>query len=153
MKKHILNRKIGIFGESAAAKYLENRGYSILERNYRNKMGEIDIVCKKDNILHAVEVKTVFNVSKDVLIRPEDHLDARKIKKVVSLASLYLLENNFPDSTDMSVDGILIKLFGNNVKKIAKKGIKEGAKGSIEDNFPKNIQKVFVTHIKNINVL
>jgi len=51
--KHI---SIGRLGEDIATGYLKNRGFHIITRNYRKKWGEIDIIAKKDNVLHFVEV-------------------------------------------------------------------------------------------------
>lgn len=52
-------QKIGRLGEDIAVKYLENRGFEIIERNYLKKCGEIDIIAKKGKILHFTEVKSV----------------------------------------------------------------------------------------------
>jgi len=52
------NQKIGAWGESVAAAYLEKRGYTLLARNQRTPYGEIDILAEKDGFLHFVEVKT-----------------------------------------------------------------------------------------------
>ena len=55
--------EIGIYGEDIATKYLEEKGYKIIERNFTCKMGEIDIVafdCKKEELVF-VEVKTRTN--------------------------------------------------------------------------------------------
>ena len=48
----------GNAGEDFAAKMLEDNGYTILERNFRTRMGEIDIIAIKDSVLHIIEVKT-----------------------------------------------------------------------------------------------
>jgi putative endonuclease len=45
-------------GEKAAVKFLKKRGYRIIEKNYRNKSGEIDIVAEQDQVLVFVEVKS-----------------------------------------------------------------------------------------------
>ncbi|MBI9083562.1 MAG: YraN family protein [Desulfobacterales bacterium] len=51
-------QQLGNTGESAAAGYLQVQGYRILQRNYRNPMGEIDLVARDHNTLVFVEVKT-----------------------------------------------------------------------------------------------
>ena len=48
MKKY--NKAIGNYGETLAGDFLINNGYNILDINYRNKYGEIDIICRKNNI-------------------------------------------------------------------------------------------------------
>jgi putative endonuclease len=45
-------------GEKAAVKFLKKKGYRIIEKNYRNKSGEIDIVAEQDQVLVFVEVKS-----------------------------------------------------------------------------------------------
>lgn len=51
-------RKFGIIGEKIAQGYLKNNGYEIIETNFYTKVGEIDIICQKDNCIVFVEVKT-----------------------------------------------------------------------------------------------
>ncbi|RGT53905.1 YraN family protein [Lachnospira eligens] len=50
-------RAAGADKEQLAARYLVDNGYAVLERNFRNKTGEIDIIAKKDNYIVFVEVK------------------------------------------------------------------------------------------------
>ena len=51
-------KNVGDFGEDFAVKILIESGYSIIERNYSTKYGEIDIIAMKDGVLHFIEVKT-----------------------------------------------------------------------------------------------
>lgn len=51
-------QKIGLVGENIAVKHLVKLHYKILERNYRKKWGEIDIIAKKDGTIHFIEVKS-----------------------------------------------------------------------------------------------
>jgi putative endonuclease len=58
MKNFISEKqKIGKLGEDVACKYLEKKGYVILERNYTRKWGEIDIVSCETERIHFIEVK------------------------------------------------------------------------------------------------
>lgn len=50
-------RETGVFGESLALRYLVRKGYEVLERNYRSRHGEIDLILRRDGILVFVEVK------------------------------------------------------------------------------------------------
>lgn len=52
------NQELGARGESLAAAYLEERGYRILDRNWRNRHGELDLIARDRDTLVAVEVKT-----------------------------------------------------------------------------------------------
>ena len=52
---------IGSLGEDAAAVYLKEKGYNVIQRNFRCKTGEIDIICVKDGCTVFVEVKTRKN--------------------------------------------------------------------------------------------
>jgi putative endonuclease len=47
----------GQAGEEAVANYLQANGFEILDQNWKNRWGEIDIVAKKDGVVHFVEVK------------------------------------------------------------------------------------------------
>ncbi len=88
-------RKIGDLGENIAAKFIEKRGFTIIERNYQKPWGEIDIIAQKGNILHFIEVKTIQVV--DVIhetnhYRPEDNMHEKKRKSLGSTIMGYLSE-------------------------------------------------------------
>lgn len=51
-------RRLGFSGERRAARYLKRQGYKILERNFRCKMGEVDVIAQKGDAVAFVEVKT-----------------------------------------------------------------------------------------------
>lgn len=52
-----LSAWLGQQGEDEAVRYLQQRGYQILQRNFRGGGGELDIVCRKDEVIYFVEVK------------------------------------------------------------------------------------------------
>jgi putative endonuclease len=96
MAKH---NETGSTGERVAAKYLENKGFFIIDRNYRKKWGELDIIAQKDNVLHFVEVKTVSRKSYGGKFeqevnnyRPEDNMHPWKLQRLRRALQTYLLE-------------------------------------------------------------
>ena len=77
----------GRSGERAAAYYLIEQGYTILERNWTCPLGEIDIVGRDGDVLCIVEVKRRLSARKGI---PEEALTARKRRKLAQLAEIYL---------------------------------------------------------------
>lgn len=84
------NQKIGAIGEEIAVDLLKRNGLVILDRNFRCRYGEIDIVARDHRILVFVEVKTRKNLRYG---RPEEAVDRRKRAKLRMLAALYLQKN------------------------------------------------------------
>ena len=91
-------QRIGAIGEDIACTFLVKHGFSVIGRNYRKKYGEIDIICKKDKILHFIEVKTVSreNVSREThdSYQAEDNIHEAKLKRLGRTVEAYLLEYN-----------------------------------------------------------
>lgn len=85
------NGMVGKLGEDFAAGHLLSKGHIIIERNYRNKIGEIDIITRLKSKIHIVEVKT----SQSNSIRPEENMSPKKMRKVAKLAEIYCGENLF----------------------------------------------------------
>ena len=94
---------LGQLGERAAAEYLKNKGYKILDRNFQNnlgrRLGEIDIIAfdKSENMLVFAEVKTrEMDKFKDTL--PEENITYSKLRKLSKIASAYLRLKHKEDS-------------------------------------------------------
>ncbi len=84
--------EIGKSGEEMAADFLINKKYKIIEINYRQVFGEIDIVAKSPNrTLVFVEVKTL--IAGGGGIAPEDNMTSAKIKKFKRIAQFYAAKN------------------------------------------------------------
>lgn len=81
------SRLRGDEGERAAAEHLVKRGYTILERNYFSRYGEIDIIARKDDTVVFAEVKTGTKKSWD---SPAHRVSAAKQKKLVLTAETYI---------------------------------------------------------------
>ena len=106
-------KDIGILGERVAAEYLRRRGFELIDRNVARKTGELDVIVRKGNTLHFVEVKTLLCDEfphKSNLDRydPADNLHAYKIKKVSRTAEWYVLEYDWEE--EWQIDGALVWL-------------------------------------------
>lgn len=101
-------QSVGRLGESEAARFLEKRGYKLLERNYRCKYGEIDIVAQDGRTIAFVEVKTRGSES---FGGPLASVDSRKQKKIMLAAHFYIESKRLIDA-DLRFDVVGIELRG-----------------------------------------
>lgn len=86
-----LNRAIGSYGEEIAKDYLIKKGYILLDRNYRNRYGEIDIICKFKDIIIFIEVKSRYNTLYGL---PKESVTYFKQKRILNLCNYYLISRN-----------------------------------------------------------
>lgn len=100
------NQEIGILGENAAADFLKEKGYAILERNYRVGHLEIDIIALKDGILVFVEVKTR---AADYLIAPQEAVNNRKQNLIINAANGYIRRHKRTEEARLDVITVLHK--------------------------------------------
>ena len=92
------SQKIGKLGEDVACKFLMKHGFSILERNYTKKWGEIDIIAQKENKRYFIEVKSKqidsnldFIKGQYETSRPEDNMHPWKLKRLRRVVETYLI--------------------------------------------------------------
>jgi len=83
------NKDIGALGESIAEEYLTNMGYIILDKNFRSKFGEIDIIGKDGNYIAFVEVKARYG---SIYGTPAEAVTPRKQNRIYRTAQLYILK-------------------------------------------------------------
>jgi len=111
-------QRIGRIGEDTACRFLSNKGFSVIERNYRKKWGEIDIVASKKKRIHFVEVKTVtrekgssgpFPYKAGDFYRPEDNVHPWKLKRLARAIQTYLLDRRL-DDREWQLDVVVIFL-------------------------------------------
>lgn len=110
------NKDIGAKGESIVAKYLGNKGFRIIGRNYLKKWGEIDVIAEKAGKVHFVEVKTVSYGTKADLERavahgtwrPEENVHALKIKKLTRAIESWNIEHEWQG--DWQIDVAAVRL-------------------------------------------
>lgn len=86
-------QKVGNLGESIVAKYLENKGFSVVDRNFRKSYGEIDVIVERKGKLHFVEVKSVSRETSDwgaKGYRPEENVHPQKMRRLANTIQAYL---------------------------------------------------------------
>ncbi|MEK9154570.1 MAG: YraN family protein [Patescibacteria group bacterium] len=145
--------ELGKLGEDIACRYLVENNFQIIERNFREPWGEIDIVAKdKDKTLVFVEVKTVSQLTQatqdiDSQISAEDQLTQSKLQKLQKTASLYV--GHYPelvnDDFGWQIDLVAITLI---------KGINfeltEEISEELAELLTTNGKKYVIKHYKNI---
>ena len=91
LKVFTRQRKIGNFGEAAAAKLLKKKGYKILERNYVAFSSEIDIIAENKTTLAFIEVKTrTVEKENPREARPASAVTPDKQRKIINAAKCYI---------------------------------------------------------------
>ena len=85
------NLEFGKAAENAAAKFLKAQGYKILERNYKNKFGEIDIIAQLEGVICFLEVKARHSLYLGV---PQEAVSIWKQRQICRVAVYYLKSNN-----------------------------------------------------------
>ncbi|MBD3184020.1 YraN family protein [Candidatus Poribacteria bacterium] len=107
-----LRKRLGEKGESVAAKFLKRKGYSIIEKNFSCKLGEIDIIAEKDNTIIFTEVRTK---NTDEFGTPQESITPNKIKHI-SRVALYYIKANKLFKRSCRFDVIAVN-YANNFKK------------------------------------
>lgn len=107
-------QKTGEIGENIAVRFLVKHGFSILDRNYTKKWGEIDIVAKKDNKLYFIEVKSVSRnapIDSKTLdqYNPEDNMHPWKLQRLSRVIQTYLLSKNI-ENEEWQMDLLVVFL-------------------------------------------
>jgi putative endonuclease len=101
-------RSLGSFGELAAAAHLQRRGASIVERNWRCPIGEIDLVARLGEQLLFVEVKT----RRSGALAPETSVGQAKRRRLARLAYAYLAAAGLPPDAAWRIDVIAVEIDG-----------------------------------------
>lgn len=98
------HNELGKLGEEMAVDFLLKNGYSIIQRNYRYLKAEVDVIAQKENTLVAVEVKTR---SSDYFENPQDAVNPKKIKLMVSAMDNYVVENDIDVEVQFDIIAII----------------------------------------------
>jgi putative endonuclease len=107
------NHQTGKTGENAATVFLEEKGYAILERNWRHHHLEIDIIASKDNILQIIEVKTRHSIA---FGWPEQSISKNKMRFLKNAAEAYQFQNKQWKYLQFNV--VSISMDSDNIKEI-----------------------------------
>lgn len=111
--EELSTRDKGDAGEDAAVEYLLSNGYSVINRNYRSKKGEIDCIAKDENdVMVFIEVKSAKSLS---FGNPVLWVTPAKQKTIIRMAQQYLFEHRIK-SVKCRFD--VITVIGNNIKHI-----------------------------------
>lgn len=132
LKKSDGNKTIGDLGENIAIVFLEKRGFQVVDRNYRNSIGEIDIIAQKDDFYYVVEVKTLKIPSKQDItkmnnpfdpnisiirdgdgidwLKPEISLTKEKIRKIKQVALKYCMDFGIKEES-LKFMGMCVSLY------------------------------------------
>ncbi|MFM2381311.1 MAG: hypothetical protein RLZZ76_78 [Candidatus Parcubacteria bacterium] len=114
MKKN--TTAVGNMGEMVAQQYLADAGFTLVETNYWKKWGEIDIVARKDNKVHFIEVKTVSHETRKDLEyavscgtwRPEELVHRFKLHQIHKALQTWITENKY--TGDFQIDVIAVRI-------------------------------------------
>ena len=100
--------EFGAWSENYVAQYLTEKDYLILDRNYRRIWGELDIVCKKDDLIIFIEVKA--NKSEAVGFEPENRVNSEKLRRMNRVIQTYLSHKKYSPEQDWQIDIISLTL-------------------------------------------
>lgn len=104
-------RRLGFFGERKAAKYLKKNGYKILARNFKCKLGEVDVIASRGDVVAFVEVKTR---SDDSFGAPNEAVDRERQRRYKNTARFYFY------SSGLNIDDFVVRF---DVVEVTKDGI------------------------------
>jgi putative endonuclease len=106
-------RSLGAVGEQIAAEHFVRRGFSVVDRNFRTRWGELDLVACDGRVIVFCEVKTRRVIRADVVVDPLESVHPHKRSQVRSMAGRWLAERrDRPRAAELRFDVIGITLDG-----------------------------------------
>jgi putative endonuclease len=114
IKGRVMNDKIkkGNEGEVLAADFLVGKGFTILERNFRRKRSEIDLIVKRGNWLVFIEVKSRSSAAFGY---PEEFVDSAKVKMILAGAVEYMYDINWQGNVRYDIVSVMFSPHGNEI--------------------------------------
>lgn len=111
-------KNLGKIGEDLATNFLKNRGYKILDRNWKSLHKELDIIAKKSGIISFVEVKTIYKTGDSQNQKlAEENVGPQKIKNLILASKSYILSKKLDPETPWQIDVISIEIDRHNGEK------------------------------------
>tara|TARA_R110001583_G_scaffold159537_1_gene311362 strand:- start:288 stop:647 length:360 start_codon:yes stop_codon:yes gene_type:complete len=98
------HNELGEKGEALAVEFLQKKGYTIKEQNWRFKKAEVDIIAVKDEILAVIEVKTR---SSNYFGNPQDFVNQKKIQLLVEAINEYVTKKELDVEVRFDIIAIL----------------------------------------------
>ncbi|MCG2689812.1 YraN family protein [Candidatus Parcubacteria bacterium] len=108
--------QLGRWGEGKAEEYLKSKGYKVIEKNFKRKWGELDIVAFKKKVFVFVEVKTIKKPDPEEPFFPEDELNEKKAYQLRKMVQLYFDFKKISPETACQIDIIAIEKQGQGEK-------------------------------------
>ncbi len=96
-----MSRAKGNIAEEKACEFLVTAGYTIVERNFYSRFGEIDIIALKENVVHFIEVKSALNYELAV-----QNITPKKLSRLIKTAQVYMKKNAL--DVDFMIDAVIV---------------------------------------------
>ena len=134
------NKRLGNAGEYLAAEYLEAKGHTILERGFRCKTGEIDLISKKENSIHFIEVKTRSSLGFGL---PKEAVSKDKLRHINNTALVYIkyLESKLESELEAKIQSKIESKFDSKYEE----------RETLRYKYSIDIIEVLVNHIEGVD--
>ena len=96
-----MSRKKGNLAEDRASEFLVENGFSIIERNFYSRFGEIDIIATKESVLHFIEVKSGLDYESAI-----QNITPQKLSRLIKTGNVYLKKNKL--DVDFVYDAVIV---------------------------------------------
>lgn len=96
-----MSRKKGNLAEDKACRFLDEKGFMIVERNFYSRFGEIDIIALKDEVLHFIEVKSGLDYESAI-----QNITPSKLNKFIKTVNVYIKKNSL--DVDFVIDAVVV---------------------------------------------
>jgi len=109
MDKKVNYKELGFLGENIAGRFLESRGYKIIDRNYKKVFGEVDLIATKGDCVVFAEVKTKIATGNN-FFNPELRVNRKKVSHINKVARVYLDNKNWLGVKEWQIDIVSVTI-------------------------------------------